>query len=229
MLTPVVSRLADLVVVVTGASSGIGRAIARRCADAGARVVAVGRREDALQALAAEAPRGRVVVHVADLRATGAPEAAVKAASDADIAAFLDENLGMTMRMARAALRPMLAAGSGSVVLLGSQLAHIGLTGYPSYTAAKGGVTALGRALAIDAGPHGVRVNVLAPGVVLTPLAYVDRPDFDDQIEAIAARHPLRRIGMPEDMGGPAVFLLSADSAWMTGQTLIVDGGFTVQ
>jgi NAD(P)-dependent dehydrogenase (short-subunit alcohol dehydrogenase family) len=114
-------------------------------------------------------------------------------------------------------------------VLLGSQLAHIGAPGYASYTAAKGGVTALARALAADAGPHGVRVNVLAPGVVKTPLAYVNRPDFDDQIGAIAARHPLRRIGAPEDMGGPAVFLLSDDSAWMTGQTLIVDGGYTVQ
>jgi NAD(P)-dependent dehydrogenase (short-subunit alcohol dehydrogenase family) len=70
---------------------------------------------------------------------------------------------------------------------------------------------------------------VLAPGVVRTPLAYVNRPDFDAQVEAISARHPLRRIGEPTDMGGPAVFLLSDDSAWMTGQTLIVDGGYTVQ
>ncbi len=103
----------------------------------------------------------------------------------------------------------MMAAGAGSLVLVGSQLAHIGAPGYASYTAAKGGVTALARALAADAGPRGVRVNVLAPGVVQTPLAYVNRPDFDDQIDAIAARHPLRRIGAPEDMGGPAVFLLS--------------------
>jgi 3-oxoacyl-[acyl-carrier protein] reductase len=65
--------------------------------------------------------------------------------------------------------------------------------------------------------------------VVESPLAYVDRPDFDDQVDAIAARLPLRRIGQPDDMAGPAVFLLSDDSAWMTGQSLVVDGGYTAQ
>jgi NAD(P)-dependent dehydrogenase (short-subunit alcohol dehydrogenase family) len=242
-------------VVVTGASSGIGRAIALRCACEGAHVLASGRREDALRELAAEAPAGRVSVHAADLTAPGAPEAVIAAAvsargrldgvvhaagtvrrgedirttGDDELRAFLEENLGVTLRMARAALAAMTAAGGGSLVLVGSQLAHIGAAGYPAYTAAKGGVTALARALAVDAGPSGVRVNVLAPGVVRTPLAYVNRPDFDDQIGAIAARHPLRRIGAPEDMAGPAVFLLSDDSAWMTGQAVIVDGGYTVQ
>ena len=218
-------------------------------------MLASGRREDALRELAPEAPDGTVHVHAADLLADGAPEAMIAAAlsgigrvdgvvhaagtvwrgediresGDAELRAFLDANLGVTLRVARAALRPMMAAGGGSLVLVGSQLAHIGAPGYAAYTAAKGGVTALARALAADAGPHGVRVNVLAPGVVRTPLAYVSRPDFDDQIDAIAARHPLRRIGEPKDMGGPAVFLLSDDSAWMTGQTLIVDGGYTVQ
>ena len=85
------------------------------------------------------------------------------------------------------------------------------------------------RALAVDFGPSGIRVNSLTPGLVQTPLAYVDRPDFDDQIEAIAGRLPLRRIGQPGDLAGPAVFLLSDDSAWMTGQSLVVDGGYTVQ
>ena len=239
----------------TGASSGIGRAIALRCAREGAQVLASGRREDALRELVAHAPEGAVHVHAADLLTPGAPEAMIAAAvahigrvdgvvhaagtvwrgedlresGDAELRAFLDANLGATLRVARAALRPMMAAGAGSLVLVGSQLAHIGAPGYAAYTAAKGGVTALARALAADAGPNGVRVNVLAPGVVRTPLAYVNRPDFDDQIDAIAARHPLRRIGAPDDMGGPAVFLLCDDSAWMTGQTLIVDGGYTIQ
>lgn len=242
--------------VVTGASSGIGRAIALRCAREGAQVVASGRREEALRELAAESPPGSVHAHAGDLTEPGVPEAAIDAAvaglgrldgvvhaagtvrrgediratGDDELRAFLDENLGVTLRVARAALAAMTGTGrGGSLVLVGSQLAHIGAAGYPAYTAAKGGVTALARALAVDAGPSGVRVNVLAPGVVRTPLAYVNRPDFDDQVEAIAARHPLRRIGAPEDMGGPAVFLLSDDSAWMTGQALIVDGGYTVQ
>jgi NAD(P)-dependent dehydrogenase (short-subunit alcohol dehydrogenase family) len=90
-------------------------------------------------------------------------------------------------------------------------------------------VEALVRALAVDFGPSGIRVNSLTPGVVQTPGSYVGRPDFDDQIAATAARLPLRRIGQPDDMTGPAVFLLSDDSAWMTGQSLVVDGGFTIQ
>jgi NAD(P)-dependent dehydrogenase (short-subunit alcohol dehydrogenase family) len=140
-----------------------------------------------------------------------------------------DINLDATFRLARACLREMVPRRSGSVVLVGSQLAQVGAPGYASYCAVKGAVEALVRALAVDFGPSGIRVNSLTPGLVQTPLAYVDRPDFDDQIETIAARLPLRRIGQPDDMAGPAVFLLSDDSAWMTGQSLVVDGGYTVQ
>ncbi len=246
-------ELHDRTVIVTGASSGIGRAIAVRCAAEGAYVLAAGRRADALEETARSSHR--IVPLIADLAEPEACDRLVAAAldrfgsvdgvvhaagtvrrgedirttGDAEFAEFIDINLGGSFRMARAALRQMAAAGSGSIVLLGSQLAHIGAPGYPSYTAAKGGVTALARALAVDAGPLGVRVNVLAPGLVRTPLAYVNRPDFDSQVEAIAQRHPLRRIGLPEDLAGPCVFLLSDDSAWMTGQVLIVDGGYTIQ
>jgi NAD(P)-dependent dehydrogenase (short-subunit alcohol dehydrogenase family) len=136
-------------------------------------------------------------------------------------------NLTPAFELTSAAFAAMSLGAGGSIVLLGSQLAHIGIPGYETYTAAKGGVTAMARAFAAEAGPYGVRVNVLAPGVVQTPMAYVDREGFDEQIPAIAARHPLRRIGVPEDLAGPAVFLLSDDAAWVTGQTLIVDGGFT--
>jgi NAD(P)-dependent dehydrogenase (short-subunit alcohol dehydrogenase family) len=240
--------------IVTGASSGIGRAIAARCAAEGARVLAVGRNAGALHALAAE--RGeRIVPHVADLELEGAGDGCVAAArerlggldglvhaagsirrnedprttTDAQFVALLESNLVATFRVTRPALDHMMAAGRGAIVLLGSQLAHVAGPGYASYCASKGGVTALGRALAVDAGPYGVRVNVLAPGVVHTPMAYVDRAEFDDLVPELAARHPLRRIGQPQDLAGPAVFLLSDDAGWMTGQTLIVDGGFTAQ
>jgi NAD(P)-dependent dehydrogenase (short-subunit alcohol dehydrogenase family) len=248
-----VDLLAGKAVVVTGASSGIGRAIAVRCAAEGARVLAVGRSMEELERTVAAAGDG-VVAHRADLAEAGSSEAVVAAAveafgglqglvhaagtvrraqdlreaSDEELTAFLDVNLTAAMRLSREALRVMTGSGGGSIVLLGSQLAHIAAPGYPAYIAAKGGITALGRSLAVDFGPHGVRVNVLAPGLVHTPLAYVDRPDFDDHVDAIAERHPLRRIGQPEDMAGPAVFLLSGESAWMTGQTLVVDGGYTI-
>lgn len=240
--------------IVTGASSGIGAAVARRCADEGARVLAVGRDEGRLAATVAHAP-DRIAPFACDLTrpeagancvaaardAFGALDGLVHAAgtvlrneepaetTDAVFDRIVEENLGSAYRLVRAVLPVLEGAPDAAIVLLGSQLAHIGIPGYASYSAAKGGVTALARALAVQEGPRGVRVNVLAPGVVKTPMAYVDRDDFDEREEAIAALHPLRRIGQPEDLAGPAVFLLSSDSAWMTGQVLHVDGGWTAQ
>ena len=104
--------------------------------------------------------------------------------------------------MARAAYTPMTGAAADRSSSIGSQLAHIAVPGYATYCATKGGVIAFARALAIDGGPLGVRVNVVSPGLVRTPMAYVDREDFDDVAPAIALRHPLRRIGEPEDIAG---------------------------
>jgi NAD(P)-dependent dehydrogenase (short-subunit alcohol dehydrogenase family) len=216
-------------------------------------VLATGRDEARLAELPQEYPS--IVVHSADLTEAGAADGCAAAAvrrfgkldglvhaagivrrgedirdtTDQQWSRMREANLDATFRLARACLREMVPHRSGSVVLVGSQLAHVGVPGYASYCAVKGAVEALVRALAVDFGPSGIRVNSLTPGLVHTPLAYVDRPDFDDQIEAIAARLPLRRIGQADDMAGPAVFLLSDDSAWMTGQSLVVDGGFTAQ
>jgi NAD(P)-dependent dehydrogenase (short-subunit alcohol dehydrogenase family) len=252
-------RLEGRVILVTGATSGIGRAIARRCAQEGASVLATGRDEARLAELSREPgisrEPGSVSTCPADLTAKDAAGQVVAAATGAygrldgllhaagivrrkeDIrdttderwAAMMDINLDAAFRLARACLRVMAPQRSGSIVLVGSQLAQIAAPGYASYCAGKGAVESLVRALAVDFGPAGIRVNALAPGLVATPLAYVDRPNFDDMVDAIAAQIPLRRIGQPEDMTGPAVFLLSDESSWMTGQSLVVDGGYTIQ
>jgi NAD(P)-dependent dehydrogenase (short-subunit alcohol dehydrogenase family) len=234
-------------ILVTGASSGIGRAIARRCAAEGARVLATGRRADALDDL------DGVRRYACDLLEPGAPEACVaegvdrlggldgvvhaagtvlrgqdpRASSDDEIDGILRANLALPQRVARAALGSL--GRGGSLVLISSQLARIGAPGYASYCAAKGGVDALVRSLAVDVGPDGIRVNAVAPGLVRTPMAYYGRDNFDDLVPAIAAAHPLRRIGEPEDIAGPVAFLLSEASAWLTGQTVVVDGGYTIQ
>jgi NAD(P)-dependent dehydrogenase (short-subunit alcohol dehydrogenase family) len=244
-------RLDGRVVIVTGASSGIGRAIAERCLAEGAAVVATGRRANVLEEVGAGSER--VARQAVDLADAGAPEALVALAqerfgglhglvhaagtvwrnedlrqsSDEQVRAFLETNLVASIRIARAAYAAMTAAGAGSIVLVGSQLATIAVPGYATYCAVKGGVVAFARALAIDGGPLGVRVNVVSPGLVQTPMAYVDRPDFDEVAPTIAARHPLRRFGVPEDIAGAAVFLLSDDAGWMTAQDMIIDGGFT--
>jgi len=216
-------------------------------------VLATGRDEARLAELAQEYPS--VAVHAADLtsgdaadgctatavsqfgRLDGLVHAAgivrrgedIRNTTDREWSLMREVNLDATFRLARACLREMVPQHSGSVVLIGSQLAQVGAPGYASYSAVKGGVEALARALAVDFGPSGIRVNSLTPGLVQTPLAYVNRPDFDDQVAAIAALLPLRRVGQPDDLAGPAVFLLSDDSAWMTGQSLVVDGGYTIQ
>jgi NAD(P)-dependent dehydrogenase (short-subunit alcohol dehydrogenase family) len=254
-------RLEQRVVLVTGATSGIGYAIARRCAAEGAQVLATGRDQERLAELrrsvtpdVAAGSGGSITGFAADLSRPEAPDECVAAAlsefgrldgvvhsagvirrkedlrdtTDEQWADTMTVNVDATFRLARASLRAMVRGG-GSIVLIGSQLAHVAAPGYASYCASKGAVESLVRALAVDFGPSGVRVNTLTPGVVATPLAYVDRPNFDDLVEGMAAGLPLRRIGQPDDMAGPAVFLLSDDSAWMTGQSLVVDGGYTAQ
>jgi gluconate 5-dehydrogenase len=116
----------------------------------------------------------------------------------------------------------------GAIVLVASQLAHVGSPGYATYCAKKGGILALTRALAVDLGPHGVRVNALSPGVVETEMAYIGR-DFAAMRDQVAAGLPLRRVATPEDMTGPAVFLASDESGWMTGHSPVVHGGWTAQ
>jgi NAD(P)-dependent dehydrogenase (short-subunit alcohol dehydrogenase family) len=237
--------------LVTGGGSGIGRSVALRFAAEGARVVVNGRRGNLLEDVAAEHPA--VVPHAADLSdadaACGLVERAAAELGGIDVlfhaagvlrrnerlAETTDEewehdlavNLTGAFHVVRPAIPHLVEAG-GSLILVASQLAHIAVPGYATYCAAKGGVLAMMRALAVDLGPSGVRVNALSPGVVETDMAYVGR-DFAAMRDQVAAGIPLRRVGQPEDMTGPALFLACDDSAWMTGHSLVVDGGFTAQ
>jgi NAD(P)-dependent dehydrogenase (short-subunit alcohol dehydrogenase family) len=239
--------LSDRRILVTGASSGIGRAIALRCIAAGARVLATGRRAGALAQLdgaetypcdllepgASEACVARAVARLGGL--DGAVHAAgtvlrgqdPRGSSDEEIDGVLLANLAVPQRVARAVLGAL--GRGGSLVLISSQLGRIGAPGYASYCAAKGGIDALVRSLAVDVGADGIRVNAVAPGLVRTPMAYIGRGNFDELEPAIAERHPLGRIGEPDDIAGPVAFLLSDAAAWITGQTIVVDGGYTIQ
>jgi NAD(P)-dependent dehydrogenase (short-subunit alcohol dehydrogenase family) len=237
--------------LVTGGGSGIGRAVARRFAAEGAHVVVAGRRPDALAETVAG--NGAISPCPGDVCDPGDAARMVEAVVDRygglDVvfhgagtlrrnerleetppevwARDISVNLTGTYNVCRAAI-PHLRASRGALVLVASQLAHIGAPGYATYGATKGAVLALVRALAVDLGPDGVRVNALSPGVIETDLAWIGR-DFGAMRDTVAAGIPLRRVGAPEDVAGPAVFLASEDSAWVTGHSLVVDGGFTAQ
>ena len=244
-------RLAGKRCLVTGGGSGIGRAVARAFADEGASVVVAGRRAARLDETGAG--RDAISTYAGDVAVAADARAMVEAAVerhggldvvfhaagvlrrnevlaetsqeewDYDLAA----NLTGTFQVCRFAI-PHLRASRGVIVLVASQLAHVGSPGYASYSAAKGGVLGFTRALAVDLGPDGVRVNALSPGVVDTEMAYIGR-DFDAIRDEVAGRLPLRRVGTADDMIGPAIFLASDESDWMTGQSLVVDGGWTAQ
>jgi NAD(P)-dependent dehydrogenase (short-subunit alcohol dehydrogenase family) len=237
--------------LVTGGGSGVGRAVARRYADEGAVVVISGRRADRLEETAAgvdaiticpgdvcvEADVRRMIAAVVERH--GGLDVVFHAAGvlrrnekleETDLATWERDvaiNLTGAYLVSRLSI-PHLRESRGTLILVSSQLAHISSRGYPTYSATKHGVLGLVRSLALDLGPDGVRVNALSPGVTETDMAYIGR-DFAAMRDQVAETIPLRRVGVPEDMTGPAVFLASEDSAWMTGQALIVDGGFTAQ
>lgn len=240
--------LAGKRVLVTGASSGIGRQIALSCAQAGATVVASGRNaerlqetlhvlpsEPAHQALAldlcddaavktAVAALGKVdgVVHAAGYSALSPLRLATRAHIESQLTVNLTSPALLTQQLL---LRNGLNPG-GAIVFISSIAAHIGVQGVSAYAASKAAMEALARSLAMEVAKKGIRVNCLAPGFVKTPMfeaMLATTGGADDTIR----RYPLG-VGLPEDVAHAAIFFLSPASRWITGTTLILDGGHTV-
>ena len=240
------------VYVLVGGTGGIGAPLARRLAEDGAHIVIGARDADRLSAIAGETGAKAFTLDATEPDAiAGLVQAAVDAHGRVDGVANLvgsillkpahalspeafDETLRLNLhtaffavRAAATAMRKNADPPGGSVVLMSSVAARLGLANHEAVAAAKAGVEGLARAAAATYAPQGIRVNAVAPGLVRTPLA--GRLVASEQaVEASAKMHPLGRIGEPEDLTDALAFLLDRDrSGWVTGQALSVDGGFS--
>ena len=138
-------------------------------------------------------------------------------------------NLGGVHACCRAAAPGMRRRGFGRIISIASNAGVMGFRNMPSYCAAKAGIIGLTRSLAVDLGPHGVTVNAVAPGSIAAGMGDSSGWTSDpDMREWDRRRTPLRRPGTPADVAGAVAFLASDDAAWITGQTLVVDGGFSI-
>jgi NAD(P)-dependent dehydrogenase (short-subunit alcohol dehydrogenase family) len=254
-------RLAGKAAILTGAGSGLGKAAALRFGREGARVACADIDVDAARAVAAEieAAGGMAFGVWVDTTSAAAVESMVGAAvesfgkvdvlfSNAGIsgpgnAADVPEdlwdrviavNLKGVWLCARAVLPHMMPRRAGAILNQASMAALVGIDNIFPYTAAKGGVTAMTKQMAVAYGPYNIRVNAICPGTIPTPLVYRSRlergvaaADADQQrLDAeVAERFPLKRLGVPEDVAAMAVFLASDEADWVTGGVFPVDGG----
>ena len=235
--------------LVTGASGGIGGAVARALHAQGAIVALAGTREAALQALAAELG-GRTHILTADLSQPDEPERLVKEAEaalgqldilvsnagvtrdglamrmkDEDWQAVLEVNLTASFRLIRAALRGMLRRRHGRIVCVTSLVGVAGNPGQANYAASKAGMIGMAKSIAAEVATRGITVNCIAPGFIAT--AMTDKLSEDQRARGAAAI-PMERFGTAEEVAAAAVYLASAEAAYVTGQTLHVNGGMVM-
>lgn len=243
--------LTGQVVLITGSTRGLGWAMAGAAARAGATVVLNGRGADGVEARRAEladagfaAAGAPFDVADADAAAAGVRQVAERHGridglinnagiqhrkplqdfAHQDFVRVLDTNLTACFTMAREVARAMEGQGAGRIVNIASIMGPLARPGIVAYTAAKGGVAALTRALAVELGPKGINCNAIAPGFFATEMNTALTQDAEFSA-FIARRTPLARWGQPEEIAGAAVFLLSDAASYVNGHVLAVDGG----
>ncbi|AMJ62936.1 SDR family NAD(P)-dependent oxidoreductase [Bosea sp. PAMC 26642] len=248
--------MAEPITLVTGASGGIGGALAVMLAAQGHRLVLSGLDQSGLDALATDlAAQGASVATLAgDVRQRHLAQACVDLAverfgrldhlvtgagasrpvpmvemADDEWDKLVDINLSAVFRISKAAARQMIAQGEGGAIVHISSIAHANGGANLAYGSAKGGVATLTYGMAQQLGPHGIRVNAVAPGIIDTPMV---RGGFAQQFDALVAgaavRTPLGRLGRPEDVAAVIAFLLSPSAAFVTGALIPITGGIEI-
>jgi NAD(P)-dependent dehydrogenase (short-subunit alcohol dehydrogenase family) len=247
-------RLQGKSAIVTGAGTGIGKAIALAMRREGARVALVGRRREQLDEVAREIG-GTELVCAGDVRVLEDIQRVVKESIEkfggVDVLVnsagvlyggtaenLTEEQWGDTFainvkavwRMSREVLPSMRKAGGGSIVNISSVLGLIGARNRVAYSASKGAVTLMTKSMAMDHAHEQIRVNCICPGIVETEMVAEfirNAPSPEEARKVREALHPLGRFGQPEDIAGLAVFLASDEARWITGAAMPVDGGYT--
>ena len=237
-------------ILITGASSGIGKGIALACADAGARCVLVARNRERLQETLSLCRGENHIVEIADLSDERSLQELVARLPEVDglvqcagvsdnhtplkfiTAEFFDRLVTVNVKAPVLLLAMMdkkkLIRKGGSVVLMSSISSFRAAPAHSLYCLSKGALTAFVKAAALDLAGKKIRVNAIAPGMVNTPM--IDFSSItEDQLEADMAKYPLKRYGEPSDIAGAAIYLLSDASSWVTGQQFVIDGGVTIR
>ena len=239
------------VVVVTGAGRGMGKAIAERLADEGARVAVTDVDEKSAVSTAAAlegaagfrldiTDAGEVTRRVDEIVAALGPiDALVNNAGWDRLAPFLDTdedlwerlldiNLRGPIRMTKAVLPQMVERQSGRIVNISSDAGRVGSSGEAVYSACKAGIIGFGKTVAREVARHNITVNAICPGPTDTALLEEVAQGNEKVIESLKRAIPMRRLGLPEDIAGAVVFMVSDDAGFITGQTLSVSGGLTM-
>lgn len=251
-------RMTERVALITGGGTGIGQAIAKLFAQQGAKVVVSGRRTAPLEQTVEEIHHsgGTAAFISGDVTSLENVEAMVnftvatygyvdtlvtsagvihrdEIIEDATPAQWewqVNTNLRAVFYAIKCCLPVMIERRKGVIVNIGSVASFKAPKGYATYAATKGALKSYTRVLALQYAEHGIRANIIEPAGVHTPMSYVDRPNYDDGLEqAIQQHYPIRRLGKPEDIAYGALYLASDESSWVTGQSLVIDGGFSLK